>query len=131
MNDKPVVLVLRGVIRNDEGKYLLMQRSHRSTSWPGYWEFPGGKVNPGEAHGVAFLREIKEETGLCVKPGPLFAELEWEREQDTVLYRIFMTAEVSGEFRMSEEHDEFGWFTLKEMAGLNISPPLLKIIKHL
>ena len=131
MNDKPVILVLRGIIKNDEGKYLLMQRSQSSASWPGHWEFPGGKVNPGERHEAAFIREMMEETGFCVKPGKLFAEFEWERTRDTVLYRIFIVTEVSGEFQISEEHDQFGWFSLDELKGLSVSPPLLRIIKKL
>ena len=131
MNDKPAVLVLRGIIKNNEGEYLLMQRSRLSASWPGYWEFPGGKVNPGEGHETAFIREMREETGLCVKPGKLFAEFEWERESDTVIYRIFFGSEISGKFQISEEHDEFGWFSLDEIRRLKVSPPLLRVIKQL
>ncbi|MBF0122507.1 MAG: NUDIX domain-containing protein [Candidatus Omnitrophica bacterium] len=131
MTGKPVLLVLRGIIRNDEGRYLLMKRSRNSLSWPGYWEFPGGKVNPGEAHEAAFIREMMEETGFSVRPAKLFAEFEWERAHDIVLYRIFIAGNISGEFKISEEHDDFGWFLSEEMKELNVSSPLLQIIKKL
>lgn len=131
MIEKPVVLVLRGVVRDSQGRYLLMQRSSRSKTWPGCWEFPGGKVRPGEAHHDAFIREIQEETGLLASAGKLLSEFEWEREKDTVLYRIFMASDVSGDFRISEEHDAFGWFSVEQMRSLKISPPLLAVAEQL
>lgn len=131
MDDKPVILVLRGLIKDQDGKYLLMQRSSKSKSWPDLWEFPGGKVAPREAHADAFMREMEEETGLSARPGRLLAEFEWEREADIILYRIFQAVDVSGTFRISDEHEDFGWFLPEEVKRLSLSPPLVGVADRL
>jgi 8-oxo-dGTP pyrophosphatase MutT (NUDIX family) len=51
------VLVVAGVILRD-GRFLAARRS-RSMAWPGYWEFPGGKVEDGETLGCFFPLESK------------------------------------------------------------------------
>lgn len=51
-----------GAIRQD-GLYFLQRRAPEARHFPGLWEFPGGKVEPGESPGEALLRELEEETG--------------------------------------------------------------------
>jgi 8-oxo-dGTP pyrophosphatase MutT (NUDIX family) len=47
-----------------QGRYLFVQRHATDDTLPGYWCFPGGKVNIGETIAGALVRELKEETGL-------------------------------------------------------------------
>lgn len=47
-----------------DGKLLILERKDENPMWDHKWEFPGGKVDPGETHHQTVLREIKEETGL-------------------------------------------------------------------
>ena len=61
-----------GVIRNDNEEILVVQRGAKSDH-PGKWEFPGGKVEPGETPETALIRELKEELGIdtwssCLAP---------------------------------------------------------------
>jgi len=51
------------IIRDDEGRILLMKRSDT-----GRWELPSGQLDPGEAPAEGLLREVFEETGLAVRP---------------------------------------------------------------
>ena len=61
----PHVRVVAAVIERD-GKYLITQR--RSTAvLPGLWEFPGGKVEPGESDEHALRRELRERVGVDVE----------------------------------------------------------------
>lgn len=62
---KPPVDVVCGVIWSSEGRYLLAQRP-KGRIWDGYWEFPGGKIEPGESAAVAVARELHEELGIRV-----------------------------------------------------------------
>jgi 8-oxo-dGTP diphosphatase len=55
-----------GLIARD-GRYLVRQRPPGSAAMPGYWEFPGGKCEPGESAEAAAIRECREETGLEVE----------------------------------------------------------------
>jgi 8-oxo-dGTP diphosphatase len=59
------LIVVAAIIRKD-GKYLIAQRSEDCKSAPLKWEFPGGKVEPGEDPKDALIREIKEELGISI-----------------------------------------------------------------
>ncbi|AWZ02058.1 CTP pyrophosphohydrolase [Rhodobiaceae bacterium] len=68
----PIVLVSACALVDIEGRVLLAQRPEGKTM-AGLWEFPGGKVEPGEAPEVALIRELKEEleidvTASCLAP---------------------------------------------------------------
>jgi 8-oxo-dGTP diphosphatase len=60
-----VVNVACAVITRPDGSFLLGQRA-ADTVYAGYWEFPGGKVEPGETPRVALVRELREELGIEV-----------------------------------------------------------------
>lgn len=62
---KRIIEVAAGVIRDRQQRILLGQRAEGSF-YPGYWEFPGGKVEPGETPAEALIRELQEELGIVV-----------------------------------------------------------------
>jgi 8-oxo-dGTP diphosphatase len=61
----PVVLVVAVALVDVDGRVLLAQRP-AGKAMAGLWEFPGGKVQPGEAPEAALIRELKEELGIDV-----------------------------------------------------------------
>jgi 8-oxo-dGTP diphosphatase len=65
------VRVVAAVIRGPRG--ILLSRRLAGAERGGQWEFPGGKVEPGETEPVALIREIAEELGCGVEVGPLLA----------------------------------------------------------
>jgi len=78
----PLIRVVAAVIAR-EGKYLITQR--RGTAvLPGLWEFPGGKVEPGESDTEALAREIQERIGVDVIIGERMAL----RQHAYVGYRV-------------------------------------------
>jgi 8-oxo-dGTP diphosphatase len=65
MAESKVVDVAAAVIQKPDGTFLLAQRP-QDKIWAGYWEFPGGKVEPGETPYHALVRELHEELGIEV-----------------------------------------------------------------
>ncbi len=78
----PIVLVVAVALVDGDGRVLLAQRP-AGKMMAGLWEFPGGKVQPGEAPEAALIRELKEELGIDVSEACLapltFASHRYER----------------------------------------------------
>ena len=66
MSHKPFALSAKVVVRDEEGRCLLLKRSMSSKGNPGKWDLPGGKVDIGESFDQGLLREVAEETGLTI-----------------------------------------------------------------
>lgn len=63
MSEKPYIRVAAGLILDQRGRVLLGQRPD-GKAWPGWWEFPGGKIEAGETVQQALVRELDEELGI-------------------------------------------------------------------
>lgn len=67
--NKPKIRCVGALVYDAQGRLLLVQRANDPGR--GRWSLPGGKVEPGESDAAAVVRELREETGLVVKPGRL------------------------------------------------------------
>ena len=65
----PAVACVGALVHDAAGRLLMIQRGHDPHS--GRWTLPGGRVEPGETAQAAVVREIREETGLSVRVGPV------------------------------------------------------------
>lgn len=65
--DLPIVLVAAAALVNKSGEVFIAQRPE-GKSMAGLWEFPGGKVDPGETPEFALMRELEEELGIETRP---------------------------------------------------------------
>ncbi|BCH58080.1 8-oxo-dGTP diphosphatase MutT [Agrobacterium vitis] len=66
MTVRPILLVAACVLLDSDGRILLAQRPE-GKSLAGLWEFPGGKVEPGETPEETLVRELEEELGIATK----------------------------------------------------------------
>ncbi|WP_097194873.1 NUDIX hydrolase [Blastococcus aggregatus] len=82
--DLPVVPCVGAVVVDDAGRLLLIQRGHAPSA--GLWSVPGGRVEPGETLPEAVVREVREETGLDVRPGAVVGRL--SIPGDGVVYEV-------------------------------------------
>lgn len=88
--------VVAGVIERD-GMILIGQR-HHTDSHPLKWEFPGGKLEPGESSAMALQRELEEELCIQARIGPLIDSYEFQSgPRPPILLFFHHVSEFSGE----------------------------------
>lgn len=103
------------MICDGKGNVLVQNKTNHPT-WHG-WNFPGGHVENGEYVTPSVIREVKEETGLCIERPKLCGIKEFHKSKDGKRYIVFLyTAErFTGELKSSSEGEVF-WFPLSELA---------------
>ena len=131
-------LTVRGVVKK-ENKILILRRHPKSRNNPHKYELPGGKVDPGEFFDEALIREFKEETSLDVKLRSLFETVQDEfisrrTNQPISTVQLMMNLDIiSGEVKISDEHDDFKWTSIEELKELYkqdmLTPTLRKTLE--
>jgi 8-oxo-dGTP diphosphatase len=104
------------VDRLAEPSMLLVARRSAPEKLAGLWEFPGGKVEPGEDPEAALCRELSEELGIGVRLGPeLPAEAAggWPLN-DRASMRVWFAEIAHGEPQPLEDHDELRWVSVAD-----------------
>jgi 8-oxo-dGTP pyrophosphatase MutT (NUDIX family) len=109
-------------LRNAEGKFLLLQRSlTKYPEVPNRWDIIGGRIDVGTSLLPNLDRELWEETGLKMSTVPkLIAAQDILRIPGRHVVRLTYIAETN-EIKptLSDEHDDFGWFTVAEMQTMD------------
>lgn len=98
----------------------------------GGWEFPGGKVEPGESAEQAALREIHEELGVRVRLGARVGADAWPLSASAVMDLWFaVTLPGEPEPEPLEDHDQLRWLTLEDLFDVTWLPADLPVVEHL
>ncbi|OYT31779.1 hypothetical protein DRJ22_00140 [Candidatus Woesearchaeota archaeon] len=106
-----------GIIIKDN-KFLMLQFS-KKTNPTEKWIFPGGRMNANEKPKQALKREIKEETGLEVEIKKPIDVLEWGEKEDNRYAIFFKCKHKKGKVRLSKEHQNYKWYTFKELNKID------------
>ena len=101
------VEVAAAVLLDGAGRFLLAQRPS-GKGYAGYWEFPGGKVEPGERAADALVRELHEELGIEVTRASPWLTRDFEYEHADVRLRFFRVTGWRGELH-GREQQAFAW----------------------
>jgi 8-oxo-dGTP diphosphatase len=124
-----IVEVSAAVLQRDNGTFLLAQRPPDKI-WAGYWEFPGGKIEPGETARDALVRELREELGITVETAYPWLTRVFTYPHATVRLNFFRVTAWSGELH-PHEGQEFSWQAnppqppyIKGEATCSVSPIL-------
>lgn len=106
-SNKPPVEVVVGILMKDDGDVLLGQRPE-GKPYAGYWEFPGGKVEPGESLFDALRRELIEELGVEILDAEPWCCVEYVYPHAHVRLHFFISRRWRGE-PQSLEGQAFAW----------------------
>jgi 8-oxo-dGTP diphosphatase len=116
-----------------ECRVLIAKRDTGDESVLGKWEFPGGKVEPGESETNAIEREIKEEFELDIKAEKFITNNICEYPTKIVNLKLYKCNYVSGDFNL-HDHSEYKYVRLEELLNYDLAPadiPLAKYVKEL
>lgn len=116
--DRPEVQVAVGVLIREDGAFLLTSRP-AGKPYAGYWEFPGGKVEPGETTYQALCRELREELGIEVNAATAWKEEVVDYPHSLVRLHFFKVTGWGGALQMREQQSA-QWETLP----VRVSPVL-------
>jgi 8-oxo-dGTP diphosphatase len=103
----PVVRVAAAVIVRPDGQVLLAQRP-QGKHYAGYWEFPGGKLEPGESAAAALVREVREELGIEVTRAAPWLTQEFVYPHAHVELNFFRVFEWRGD-PVGHDGQAFAW----------------------
>ncbi len=93
----PVVHVVAALLRNPANlNEILIQQRLPNKARPNKWEFPGGKIEPGESPEAALIRECREELAVEISVGPMVWRTEHAYSDITVALQIFEARVVTG-----------------------------------
>ncbi len=131
MPDTRILLVVAVALIDKDGRVLIAQRPE-GKQLAGLWEFPGGKVEPGERPEETLIRELKEELGITVKQeclAPLtFASHAYEDFH--LLMPLYVCRRWEG-FVQSQEGQALKWVKPVDMRQYPMPPADEPLIPHL
>ena len=125
MERKPTwVTVVAAAILGTEGRVLMQQRP-AGKHHAGLWEFPGGKVEPGESPRQALIRELAEELEITVEAAELepagFADEGQDRQGRPLVILLYRLRRLEGQPR-SAEGAQIAWHTSQNLCQLSLPP---------
>lgn len=111
------------------GKYLCMQKGKTKYDYTSYkWEFPGGKIEPGETPQVALIRELIEEMDYPVKVGQEIVCVNHEYPDFSITMTAFLCIPQAEKFYLNE-HVDFKWLEKNELDKLCWAAADVDIVK--
>lgn len=123
-------LVVAALVFNPRGEVLLTQR-RADQDLPLLWEFPGGKVEPGEAPEAALARELREELDVRVEVGRIWDVL-FHRYPNYDVYMLVYRCELQdGEVPRPVEVKEVAWVPPAHLASYAILPADAPLVARL
>ena len=121
---KKTIEVVAAIIIRD-GKLFATQRGYGE--WKDWWEFPGGKIEPGETPKKALKREIREELATEIEVGDLLTTVEYDYPRFHLTMHCYRCQIIDGQLSLLE-HEDARWLTKDDLNSVRWLPADLEII---
>ena len=116
-------------IIQQEGKYMICQRAH-DDELPLMWEFPGGKMEPGETLEQCIIRECQEELGIDIRLCGEFGRTSYPHKQWELVFTFFQAEIVAGTLTPTV-HEQIRWVSTAELKDYVFCPADVTIVERL
>jgi len=113
-----------------ENGRVLIARRRPGASQAGLWEFPGGKVRPGESPEQCLKREIREELGIRIAVEEFFGESVCAYEDRTIRLLGYRVRKEGGEMALND-HAALAWVALADLGRYRFCPADLPFVEKL
>jgi 8-oxo-dGTP diphosphatase len=127
---KPTLHVVAAVIEREDRRLLIGQRRAHDTS-PHKWEFPGGKVEPGESLAEALARELREELGATLVRSAQIAKVDFEYPNRSPLTISFFAAAIAKSELRPIAFQQIAWVLPKELANYDFLAANARLVAEL
>ncbi len=122
------VEVVAAVIVDGAGRTLATQRGYGNMK--DGWEFPGGKIEPGESPEQALRREIAEELAVTVEVGDKLYTVDWDYPDFHLTMHCYRCRVVDGKLALLE-HEASRWLSPSELWTVDWLPADRQVVEHL
>lgn len=117
--------VVAAVILRD-GKILATKRGYGE--YMNFWEFPGGKIEPGETKEAALIREIQEELKVAVSVDHYLYKVDYDYPNFHLTMQCFLCSIIGGEITLVE-HNDARWLTTDNLNSVEWLPADIELIE--
>lgn len=128
MHTDPVKQVAAAIAIQD--KRVLVARRSRGQKLEGFWEFPGGKLEPGESVQGCIVRELMEELGVPAEALNVFAESQYDYPGGSINLIAVEVILQSNDFSLSV-HDATWWIPISELTSIDLAPADIPIANEI
>ena len=119
--------VVAAVIRKDD-KIFTTQRGYGE--WKDWWEFPGGKMEPGETQEEALKREIREELSTDISVDEFLCTVEYDYPKFHLVMHCYMCSLLTDSLHLNE-HEAAKWLGREELTSVKWLPADVEVIERL
>jgi 8-oxo-dGTP diphosphatase len=123
-----MIQVTAAIIYHND-KILICQRAEGS-SCSLLWEFPGGKLEPGEMLEECIVRECKEELDIDIRPLKIYQQMSYQYPEREIYFTFFIAEILGGQIKKNV-HKDIKWVEPSELGQYEFCPADVEIVNKL